>query len=304
MSFISRALLSALTTLCVVRGSAAEARILATDDAEQHTVDEALDRILACKDCLDDTRFHQWIQSIRTDRSYNVYVLVIDDVGVTEINYPRFTPVVSWYIRTTMLHEPTWCVWTDAADSLAHEIIHAWRNRNHMDPVEKGRVACQGELRTSQYSNVYRRCNGQCQRLSYGKCGEMPTPPKCACDPTEINGPTSCMSGSGLTCCDKHCVDVNTDSRNCAVCGNVCRGSRVCMSDDLGNHGCGCSPPCAPGYLCGVGGGCVNVHTSSNCSGSVCTGGDCCWYQTEPSFGIAGCYPTANLVLQPGFKCD
>ncbi|CAL8144979.1 unnamed protein product [Prunus armeniaca] len=86
--------------------------------------------------------------------------------------------------------------------------------------------------------------------LAYG-------PPATTCD----KNPKVCQaSGSaGPDCCNKKCVDTNTDRANCGKCGRKCNYSEICckgkcVDPNSDNENCGsCNNTCKKGTSCAYG---------------------------------------------------
>ncbi|XP_038895517.1 stigma-specific STIG1-like protein 1 [Benincasa hispida] len=63
----------------------------------------------------------------------------------------------------------------------------------------------------------------------------------------------------GPDCCNKKCVNVETDRNNCGMCGNKCKYSRICCNGRCVNpmfnkkHCGGCNNECSKGSLCAYG---------------------------------------------------
>lgn len=85
------------------------------------------------------------------------------------------------------------------------------------------------------------------------------------------NGALTCSDG--LTLCGDKCYDLNKDSNNCGVCGNVCLGGQSCQAGE-----CTAVATCqAPLTECA--GACVDLRSDgNNCNacGHVCPAGQLC----------------------------
>src|SRR5450631_1616639 len=92
-------------------------------------------------------------------------------------------------------------------------------------------------------------------------------------------GGTGPTCNSGQTLCGSACVDTNSDSSNCGVCGNACTGGQTCQSSQCkcasvqlscggscvasdATHCGNCSTTCQTGQVC-----------SNNSCGTSCSGG-------------------------------
>lgn len=83
-----------------------------------------------------------------------------------------------------------------------------------------------------------------------------------------------CPAGAD-TCCNRGCVDTETDEANCGSCGNACAGGEVCTGGV-----CRCTPASCPSGCCD-GDRCRNGTTTQFCGAGggiciACTGGDSC----------------------------
>ncbi len=126
--------------------------------------------------------------------------------------------------------------------------------------------------------------------------------PACRGDQLCSNGQCVCADASTIEC-NGACVNTNSNSANCGVCGNVCSGSTpFCQNGQCTSS---CTPPTE---LCGS--SCINPATyqsdSSNCGacgvscaasgqGPVCTAG-VCGCGADPNYAFCGgnCVNTAN----------
>ncbi|XP_004145195.1 stigma-specific STIG1-like protein 1 [Cucumis sativus] len=63
----------------------------------------------------------------------------------------------------------------------------------------------------------------------------------------------------GPDCCNRKCVNVETDRNNCGMCGNKCKYSRICCNGRCVNpmfnkkHCGGCNNECSKGNYCAFG---------------------------------------------------
>lgn len=62
-------------------------------------------------------------------------------------------------------------------------------------------------------------------------CYAVDCAPTLVCDPVDnLNGAALCKvaCSSGLTSCDRACVELRTDPHHCGACGAACAAPRVC----------------------------------------------------------------------------
>jgi hypothetical protein len=122
-------------------------------------------------------------------------------------------------------------------------------------------------------------------------CPDGYVPCKGACVPDTPSERRKCREcEQGLSECDDHCTNLNSDPANCGSCGNQCAPGSTCCSGncvDLSlddNSNCGsCGNKCAPGTTC-CSGKCVGIdYDDNNCgacgkkcsSGTTCCSGTC-----------------------------
>jgi hypothetical protein len=190
------------------------------------------------------------------------------------------------------------CKSWDATSGLIHELHHAVQYI--LQGSRRSRLVAV-ETEAPQVENIYRRCADRCQR-DYNGYLKLPTPPRCDCDPSGINGDGLCQPrlGSTPTCCNKQCIDVQTDNANCGWCGNVCEGAaNTCtagscqcppgtdfQSDPNNCGGCGVKCPQAGdgAPMPCVGGQCTCQEQCGGCSGYQCNG--VCDYCNDPGVPI------------------
>lgn len=108
-----------------------------------------------------------------------------------------------------------------------------------------------------------------CRKRKQGKCkAKVPDGRACPggscrsgrCVPTPAE-PTTCVGGQ--TACAGICVDLQTDVKNCGLCGNMCGQGESC--DSAACH-CGSGNACTGGQTC-IGGLCC-PSAETNCSGT------------------------------------
>jgi hypothetical protein len=99
--------------------------------------------------------------------------------------------------------------------------------------------------------------------------------------------------GTGLTCCNNHCVDLSSDNANCGDCGITCPASEF-LTCQTGS--CECQPG-VPDFCPNI--GCVDLQTDvSNCgscgtecntgAGEICCSGSCRNILNDPD-NCGGC---------------
>ncbi|ONI09900.1 hypothetical protein PRUPE_4G017100 [Prunus persica] len=82
-------------------------------------------------------------------------------------------------------------------------------------------------------------------------------PPAITCD----KNPKLCQvyGSAGPDCCNKKCVDRNTDTANCGKCGRKCNYAEICcegkcVNPNSDNENCGsCNNTCKKGTSCAFG---------------------------------------------------
>ncbi len=129
---------------------------------------------------------------------------------------------------------------------------------------------------------------------------------KTACGPNDdgldcaVDGGLTSEGGPG-TCCGERCVDRDTDSQNCGLCGVSCGEATTCQGQSCApypNPGCGGDAGlCAAGLTCVPQLGCL----STSCSGLV--NGDRCLFGIDPGnlYGINGVEETIGICC--GQQC-
>lgn len=56
-----------------------------------------------------------------------------------------------------------------------------------------------------------------------------------------------CICAPGKVTCDRSCVDVETDAKNCGACGEACAASQICVAGECVGSG---GPPCTSDARC------------------------------------------------------
>src|SRR5450631_4205991 len=127
-------------------------------------------------------------------------------------------------------------------------------------------------------------------------------------------GGTGPTCNSGQTLCGSACVDTNSDSSNCGVCGNACTGGQTCQSSQCkcasGQLSCGgscvasdathcgnCSTTCQTGQVCS------NNSCGTSCSGgqTLCGGSACVDTTTSAAnCGTCGSTGTGGMAGKAG----
>ncbi len=135
-------------------------------------------------------------------------------------------------------------------------------------------ICCQGMCMDPSQSTNCGSCGKVCKENEY--CSPFANTYDCICPST--------MQVCNGTCCASGCVlDLNTDSLNCGICGNICKAGEVCQNGQ-------CYMNCSAGLTkCNTDKGqiCTNFLTdASNCGGS----GISCPDKTNPGLHIDGAY--------------
>jgi hypothetical protein len=77
-----------------------------------------------------------------------------------------------------------------------------------------------------------------------------------------------CGTAAGAACCNRHCTNTKSDTRNCGACGMACTGANTQCCNSV------CSNPTNDSNNCG---GCGNVCSTLNASMASCGGSMCAW---------------------------
>lgn len=277
----------------------------------KHKFDTSIESILKCKECRNEIKELQRKVREALAKNSGYTVTVTDQTGAnhSDTNQVRRSVFeLKWDSSDDQTTDESDCFFEDAADSLAHELVHIYDAKHRRFTNNNGFISsCQREYSAMTGANMYRRCIGECQRTAYKGLDSMygcpdgdvmPTPPpQCECDETGINGPLSCAAApwpatgaSFLECCDKHCVAKAFDSKNCGACGNVCTNSRQC---DDGQCSCRWGPMSNAITSSGSYGQSLARNEGNACPafvGGQCypngPGGQCCWAPDA----FAACY--------------
>jgi hypothetical protein len=157
-------------------------------------------------------------------------------------------------------------------------------------------------------------CSGACTTLGTNQncsgCGNVCTGGsscvngtcQCPTDQRFCPGGTTCCAitraccdggvccGLDESCCGGKCVNTQTSTSNCGLCGKSCNPGETCVA---GACRCGSNPGCSAGQDCISGICCPSGQTVCNgaCCAGACSGGFC--VQTCSGFGDPSCGPGA-----------
>ena len=125
-------------------------------------------------------------------------------------------------------------------------------------------------------------CNdntGQCVAVTCGNAGEICCNRACVNPQTDAVNCGACNQpcNAGEICCDGVCVDPQADSAHCGSCTQACNAEQVCS-----NGTCVCAGPeyvaCGPDHCMPSGSDCCNEAAGYSCDAGQCCGGagQCC----------------------------
>ncbi|CAG8488425.1 8128_t:CDS:2 [Cetraspora pellucida] len=108
----------------------------------------------------------------------------------------------------------------------------------------------------------------------------------------------------GQTCCNKNCIDTNSDSKNCGSCGKACAAGETCQDGTCVNPGCSNDSQCSDGVLYNLTYPDYPMPATGNCINSTCYLCLFCTFETLcNSIQNAACVNTTNCSVHNTCNC-
>ena len=168
-------------------------------------------------------------------------------------------------------------------------------------------------------------CGGTCQsNTSLGSCGAAcNTPCPGPANGGEYGAATCNGTACGIVCnepytlCGQACVDEQSDSNNCGVCGSACGAGTTCIKGGCGCNATSCPNGCCTGNACGAqplwyqdadgdgaGNSAVVIAACAKPAGYVANGTDCCDSDANAHPGQTAYFATADACGHYDYNCD